>query len=779
MTSLIERLNLVALVTAAALAFCAAPALAQDGAAQTASQPSDEQIAQALAAGKVEDIQIKGVQRIDPSTVLSYMSLQVGDEFTREKIDDSLKSLFRTGLFADVVLRRDGNVLIVEVVENPVINRIAFEGNDYIETSELEQEVELRPRVVFTRTKVQSDVSRVLELYRRSGRFAASVEPKVIQLEQNRVDLVYEITEGPVTSVTNINFIGNEVFSDSDLRGEISTKESAWWRFLASGDQYDPDRVEYDKDLLRRFYLKNGYVDFTVVSAVAELTPNREEFFLTFTVEEGERYQVGDIQINSSLATLDTETLKQKLTFAAGDWYDASEVDNSVDLMIAELRDQQFAFANVVPRSSRNREAHTIDLNFDVDEGARVYVERININGNVRTLDEVVRREMLLSEGDPFNQTLLERSERALNNLNFFEKVEVETLPGSAPDQTIINVTVAEQSTGEISLGAGFSSFDGPLADFSISERNFLGKGQQLKLGAQLSGRRQEFDLSFTEPYFLDRNLAAGIDLFHSTTDYQDESSYDEQRTGFGLRTGYALGIDLRQNLRYLLESSEITNVDSNASTLIREQEGSRLLSLIGQDLTYDKRNSRINPSDGYVVKLTTDLAGLGGDTRFLRGRAGGTYYFPLAKQWILSTGAEAGIIYGLSDDVRIQDRFFIGGDTLRGFATSGIGPRDVASDDALGGNMFARGSVELQFPLGLPDELGFFGHFFSDVGTLTDIDSSSGSVVDEASPRVSVGFGVSWQSPFGPIRLDLAYPLVKEDFDEVEEFRFSFGTRF
>lgn len=764
---------------AIAVAMMIGGGLAFPACVSAAAQSDRIQIAESSQTDTIANVVVRGVQRIDTSTVLSYTSVRAGDHFDRALIDQDLKSLFRTGLFADIVLKREGDDLVIQVVENPVINRIAFEGNDALDDDALSQEVELRPRVVFTRTKVQSDVARLLELYRRQGRFAASIEPKVIQLDQNRVDLVYEISEGPVTRVTNISFIGNEAFSDSDLRGVVSTKESAWWRFLATGDRYDPDRVDYDKELLRRFYLQNGYVDFNVVSAVAELAPNQQEFFLTYTVDEGERYRVGKITFQNALQSLDVDILRDKLTFKSDQWYDASEIDDSIDGMIAALRNKQYAFATITPHSVRNTENHTVDLVFEVNEGKRVYVERIDIKGNVRTLDEVIRREFLLAEGDPFNQTLLDRTERRLRNLDFFEKVDIRTEPGSAPDQTVIDVDVTEKSTGQISLGAGFSSFDGPLADFSISEHNFLGKGQSVKAAAQLSGRRQEFDLSFTEPYFLDRNLSAGVDLFHTTTDYQTESSYDERTTGFGFRFGYALGLDLRQALRYRFENSSITNVASTASVVIRQQEGQRTISLIGQDLTYDKRNTRINPSDGYVLKLTTDLAGLGGDTRFIRGRAGGAYYYPIAKQWVFSATAEVGAIYGISDDVDIQDRFFIGGDTLRGFATSGIGPRDLTTNDALGGNLFARGSFELSLPLGLPEELGFLGHVFTDFGTLTDIDANSASVVDEASPRVSVGAGVSWQSPFGPLRLDFAIPVVKESFDDVEQFRFSFGTTF
>lgn len=751
--------------------------------AQTNGAPAfggGTQVAQVFSGGAIRDIRVEGVQRIEPSTVRSYLTVQPGQPFDPDRIDESLKALFNTGLFADVVLKRDGDTLVVAVVENPIINRIAFEGNRRIEKENLEKEIQLRPRVVYTRTRVQADVQRILDIYRRQGRFAATVEPKIIQLDQNRVDLVFEINEGVRTGVRSITFVGNEKFSDGALRESIQTKETAWWRFLTSDDNYDPDRLNYDRDLLRRFYLKEGYADFRVVSAVAELTPDRENFVITFTVDEGERYKFGKIDVNTTLKALDPEQVRGVMTTREGDWYNAQEVENTINKLTTAVGDLQYAFVDVRPRINRNRDGHTIDITYEIVEGPRVFVERIDVNGNVRTLDKVIRREVLVAEGDPFSATKLRRSEQRIKDLGYFERVNVTTAEGSAPDRSVVNVEVTEQSTGEISIGAGYSTSDGPLADFSIRERNLLGRGQDLRFGATVSGRRQEYDVSFTEPYFLDRDLSAGVDVFRITRDYQDESSFDEKNSGFALRMGYPLAENLRQRLYYQLQHTRIDSVPTTASKYIQDQKGGRLTSLIGQELLYDRRNSRLTPTDGYYIRLVNDFAGLGGNARFLRNRLGAGYYLPLFDEsWVLSTTGEIGYIFGLGKEVALSDRFFIGGDTLRGFNTAGIGPRDLTTGDALGGQRYARGSVEMSFPVGLPEEFGLKGHAFTDFGTLGKVDINDPNVADKESIRVSVGTGVSWRSPFGPIRLDFAVPIRKETYDKKEIFRFSFGTRF
>jgi len=734
----------------------------------------------AQGSGTIEEIRVAGTQRIDPATVISYIEVKPGDGFDSTRIDASLKSLFATGLFADVTLRREGRTLIVQVVENPIINRIAFEGNNRLEADTLNQEVSLRPRVVYTRTKVQSDVQRILELYRRSGRFAATVEPKVIQLPENRVDLVFEIDEGPATGIRSISFIGNHQFSDSSLRDVVKTIESAWWNIFNSNDTYDPDRLAFDRELLRRFYLTEGYADFRVASAVAELTRDREDFIVTFTVDEGPRYRFGKLDVATTMKEVDPEILRGLIVSTPGDWYNASEVEKTVEAISDALGSRGFAFVEVRPRVERDRANQAIAVTYDIRQGPRVYIERINITGNLRTLDSVVRREFNLVEGDAFNSARIRKARERLNNLGYFSRVDVQNAPGSAPDRATVNVEVEEKSTGELSIGAGYSSTAGALADISLRERNLLGRGQDLQVGLTVAQRQQQVDLSFTDPYFLDKKLTAGFDLYHRLSDFQRQSSFDERRTGGALRAGYEMAPQTRHNVRYTLVEEEIRNVDSFASPYVKAQEGETLTSMVGNELSYDALDNRFNPTDGHFGKIGVDLAGFGGTIRFVRNTISGGYYVPVfSTSLVAAVTAEAGWMTGIGQDTRISNRFYVGGDSLRGFRTAGIGPRDVATEDSLGGTQFAAGTAELIFPLGLPEEFNINGSAFSDFGTLTDSDETGPNIMDDASLRASIGAGISWRSPFGPVRVDYAFPIAKEDYDQTESLRFSFGTRF
>jgi len=729
-----------------------------------------------LSGGTIEEIRIEGAQRVDPTTVRSYMRVNPGEPFDPVRIDSSLKSLFATGLFADVTLRRDGNALIVVVTENPIINQIAFEGNLRIDDEILEAETELRPRVVFTRTKVQNDLQRILELYRRQGRFAATVDAKVIQLEQNRVDLVFEINEGPTTEIQSINFIGNREFSDSTLRGEIATSESAFWRFLSTTDTFDPDRLTFDRELLRRFYLQEGYADFQILSAVAELTPDRESFIITFTLEEGQQYQFGDIEVSTTLKDLDPENLKEQVTTESGETYNATEVEDTITNLTESASNLGFAFVEVRPRVDRDREQRLINLTYEIREGPKVYVERIDIEGNIRTLDRVIRRQFALVEGDAFNASLLSRSRKRVDRLGFFKTVEVSTTPGSEADQLVITTEVEEQSTGDLSFAAGFSTDSGPLGSITLRERNLLGRGQDLSVGFTLSAKSSQLNLSFTEPYFLDRDLSAGFDIFRTQTE-NDESSFDLNRIGGSLRAGYDLYPEVRQVWTYTLEHEDIHDVDDDAAPQVRADQGTDLESSIGQSVRWDTRDKRFDPREGHVVRLGTTLAGLGGDVRYIQATLGGAYYYTIVGDVTASIASEAGNIQGISYDTKVSDRFFLGGRQLRGFKTSGVGPRQQG--DALGGKRFYTGSLELSFPVGLPPELNFRGRVFSDMGAAWDVDADTPNIQDSSSPRVSVGTGFSWISPFGPVVVDLGWAVIEEDFDKTELFNFSFGTRF
>ncbi|MGH6934008.1 MAG: outer membrane protein assembly factor BamA [Dongiaceae bacterium] len=728
----------------------------------------------------IGDVRVEGNQRIEADTVLSYIQINPGDQFEADEVDRALKALFGTGLFADVTIGRDGETLVVKVVENPIINRLAFEGNRRIEDKVLQAEVQLRPRVVYTAARAQADAKRILDIYRRSGRFAATVEPKIIPLPQNRVDLVFEVTEGDITEVGRIDFIGNKVFSDSELRGEILTKESAWYRFLSSSDTYDPDRITVDRESLRNFYLTEGYADFRVISSNAELSPDQKAFFITFTIEEGERYKFGLVNLETSLKDLDPESLRSDVSTEEGDWYNAQEVELTIGRITDRVGDLGYAFVQVEPLLDKDSIGKIINVTYDIREGPRVYVERIDISGNVRTLDKVIRREFQLVEGDAFNSSKIRRSRQRIQNLGFFSKVDLNTIEGSNPDRTIVQVEVEEQSTGELSFGIGYSTNEGPIGDITLRERNLLGKGQDLRLGFVLSGRRSQIDLSFTEPYFMDRNLSAGVDAFYVRTN-QSESSFDEKSIGGGFRFGWEWADYLRQTVRYTISQDEIFNIEPDASPAVQQQRGTSVSSVVSQELVYDRRNNRLFPTDGYVVRFRNDLAGLGGDVRYLRTRIGGGYYQPVVEGVVASINADFGYIQGFGQDVRITDAFFLGGSTLRGFEVAGVGPRDVSTPagDSLGGNKYFSGSAELLFPLGLPEEYQISGRIFSDFGTLFDTDATVGTIRDSDSMRVSIGGGFTWVSQFGPLAVDLGYPVVKEDFDREEFFRFSIGTRF
>lgn len=749
----------LALTAALLLGILSAPALAQG---------------QANALGRVL---VEGNQRIEAETVRSYMSVGRGDLVTPALIDRSLKALFATGLFSDVLIRQAGADLVVSVVENPIINQLAFEGNRRVDDEALAAEVQLRPRVVYTRSRIQNDVQRIIDVYRRGGRFAATVEPKVIQLPQNRVDLVFEINEGPLTGVRRIMFVGNKRYSDRDLRSELATKESRYYRLFSSSDNYDPDRLAFDQELVRRFYARRGYADARVVAAIAELSADRSNFFITITLEEGEEFHVNKVSVDSSVPDLTPQQLVSTVTIVRGDRFNADAIEETIQDLTFEIGRLGYAFVDVRPRLVLDREANTVDIVFEVNEGPRVYVERINITGNVRTLDRVVRREFRVVEGDAFNTARLRRSQERIRALGFFETVELSDEPGSAPDKSIINVGVSEQSTGELLFGIGFSTTDKLIGDITIRERNLLGKGQDLRASFQISSRTQEIDLSFTEPYFLGRNVAAGFDVFRKSNNQQAQSSFDSREVGFALRAGYPLTERLRQRFSYTLRLDEVDNVGADASRFIVA--GSNVTSAIGHSLIYDLRDNSFNPTDGYLVRIDQKLAGFGGNKRYLENRLTYSYFQPFYEDWIGTVQLIEGYIVGIGQGIDINDRFFVGGNNFRGFQSAGIGPRDTTSGDALGGNVFYVGTAELRFPLGLPDELGIVGRAFSQAGSLARVDETGSNLFDVGSVRVSSGFGLSWASPVGPINLDYATVLKKEDLDETQAFSFRFAAQF
>lgn len=818
----------VAAVGASVLA--AQPALAQDT-AQPATPPATPQAApQPVQPGvAIRRIVVEGNQRVEASTVTSYILLRPGDTIDPERVDLSLKTLFATGLFADVQIGQRDADLVVRVVENPIINRVIFEGLHSQKEENLTKEVQAKPRGVFTSARAQADVQRIIELYRRSGRFAATVTPQVRELEQNRVDLIFEVDEGPVTGVRNVNFIGNKAFSDKDLREAVLTRESRWWKFFAKNDNYDPDRLEYDRELLRQYYTNRGYADFRVVSATAELTPDQKDFFITFTIDEGEKYEFGDVKVETELDRVPAGLLRAVIPIQSGRVFEGELIEKSIDAMTFTAGTGGYANVDIRPRIDRDLANRKVNITFEVNEGPRVFVERIDIQGNTRTLDQVIRRELRVSEGDAFNRVLLDRSRARIRSLGFFKKVEIEEEEGSQPDRAVVKVNVQEDTTGELSFAAGFSSTDNFLFDASVSEKNLRGRGQFLRLRASTSSRRQQVDIRFTEPRFMGRNLAAGFDLYTLRTDFLSESSFQNQSTGLGLRASFPITDTTSMGLTYTLriDDTQIANalVDLNGDgigdvdqcssavpvtqrPLLCDQQGSFLTSVAGYAFNWDRRNDPIDPTRGFDFSLRQDLAGLGGDVKYIRTEADGGLYYGLIPDVVASFTLSAGYIRAWGDDdVRINDRFFKGGSSFRGFDVAGLGPRqillsedstvpgvvNIQRGDALGGNAYYIGSLQLTFPTGLPKEYGISGALFTEFGGLGVLDpkdrrkqvftsgtSTFTSYVDDAlTLRASAGVSIFWDSPFGPVQFDFAQPFAREDYDETKSFRFSTRTRF
>ncbi|WP_300579380.1 outer membrane protein assembly factor BamA [Phenylobacterium sp.] len=746
----------------------------------------------------VQRIVVQGNERIEQATVLSYLPIQPGDQVDAEQLDLALKALYRTDLFADVRISAVSGEIVVEVVENPIINRVIFEGNKGLKEDKLRDEVTLRPRSIFTRARVQQDVQRIVELYRRSGRISADVEPKIVELPQKRVDVIFEINEGAKSGVLRTNFLGNVEFSDNDLRDVVVTEQSAWYKLFSSNANYDPDRLEYDKEQLREHYRNRGFYDFRVVSAVAELAPDKNGFVITYTIDEGPEYRFGKVEVQTELERLNKETLVQILPIQEGQIYQDERIEQATDTLTFAAGAAGFAFVDVRPRYTPNRETRTVDVTFEVDEGPRVYVDRIDIIGNTRTLDYVVRREMNLAEGDAYNRVLVDRSRNQIRALGFFEDVAIEETPGSAPDRTNLQVQVTEQPTGELSFSAGYSSVDQLILDLGVTERNFRGRGQNVRARVSVGSLRQQVDFSFTEPRFLGRDLGAGLDLYSYRYDLTDYSAYRTNTIGGGVRLGFPLTLNSRASLRYTLRRDEVeipaSYCDPSApivSISLCQQRGAYTTSLIGYGVRLDLRNDPINPTRGFYTALNQDLAGIGGDVNYLKTEVEGGWYYGFSPSFILSATGSAGYVDGWSGDtVRINDRFYKGGNSFRGFETAGIGPRDLnaSRSDALGGKAYAIGNVELTVPTFLPEQYGVKAALFSDFGALGMLDdedklTSAGvvdpNIVDDMSLRASAGLSIFWRSPMGPIRFDFSQVLAKEDYDKTETFRFSTSTRF
>jgi outer membrane protein insertion porin family len=763
--------------------------------AAAAANPAATVVAPAQAPRVIQHIVVRGTQRVEPGTVLTYVGLREGDNYTPADADAALKALTATGLFSDVKTSFDGatGTLTIRVTENPIVNQVVFEGNSKVSDKDLTKEVQIKPRSVFTRAKVQADVQRIIELYRRNGKFAARVDPQIIQRPQNRVDLIFSITDGPTTGVSRISFVGNKIYDSDTLKGQIATEESRWWKFLASNDNYDPDRLSFDRESLRRYYINRGYADFKVLSAVAQLTPNRGSFYITFTVDEGVRYKFGAITVESKIRELPAGQLRPMIDAKDGDIYSQEAVQKAIDALTNAAGTKGYAFAEVHPRLKRNKETHTIDLGFEIVQGPRVYIEKINIAGNTRTLDKVIRRQFRLQEGDAFNRVLIDRSRTRIRGLGFFKDVDVKNVPGSQPDRTNLTVNVTEQSTGSLSVGLGYSSTTSLLGEISYTEANLFGRGQNVRVSLQASYITKQAQLSFTEPYFLDRELAAGFDIYEVQTNYE-QVTYQSDVTAAVLRLGFPISEFSSIGLNYTYKIEKITPY-AGAPLDVQLASGSNNGSIIGFTYSYNDLDDTRRPTLGSTFSLSQSFAGFGGNLKYINTNVIASTYAPFFDGgMIASLTGRFGYITGYNgSQVPFNERFFDGGDTFRGFALAGIGARDItapSNNGALGGTVRAIGTAAARLPSLLPESYGIGLSLFSDFGTAGRLDSIGpractgaqfsgvGSCVkDNLAFRGTAGISVQWKSPFGPVQIDLGIPYAKTFYDRPQIIHFSTAT--
>ncbi|RWN15903.1 MAG: outer membrane protein assembly factor BamA [Mesorhizobium sp.] len=753
----------------------------------------------AAEAAVVSRVEVSGNQRIDAETIRNYITIKPGKAFSSSDIDGAVKALFGTGLFSDVQINQVGSTLVVKVAEYQVVNQVLFQNNKKLKDNALAAAVQLKPRGTFSQATLDADVESVKAAYRRIGRDDVTVTTQVMQLGDNRVNVVFNIAEGDRTQIAAVNFVGNSAYSSRRLADIINTKRSSWLSFVLRDDVYDDDKLRADEELLRRFYYNHGYADFQVVSAVGELDSATNKYTVTITVQEGDRYTFGDVSVESSIPEVDGKSLESVIETHKGDVYNAKNVEDSIIALTEKVAGSGYAFAQVTPRGDRNFENHTISVVYTIDQGTKAYIERIEIRGNDRTRDYVIRREFDVSEGDAFNQVLIQRAKKRLENLNYFEKVDISTVPGSQPDQVVLVVDVVEKSTGEFSVGAGYSTGGdtaGPSVEGSVTERNFLGRGQFIKLSAGGGKNSRDYSLSFTEPYFLGRRIAAGFDIFKSTREYNN--NYDSDTTGATIRFGLPITDSISTQLAYNIsqEKYEVddgcnpTDLDPSGtcdiSTAILDgiEQSPWIKSSVSLGLVYNTIDDMKNPHEGIYATTTVEVAGLGGDAKFVKVTGRGSIYQTLSEQYdlvgLVSGGAGHVEGYG-SDGLRIFDQFQSTDRMIRGFAYGGIGPVDPLTGDHLGGTTYFNASAEAQFPLPvIPESFGLRGAVFADAATLYG--SKVTSVAQESTDmqlRASVGLGLMWASPFGPIRIDYAIPVKKEARDDVQEFNFGISTRF
>ena len=721
-------------------------------------------------------IVIQGNKRLESELILRSSGLKEMGLDDRS-FSQAIKNLYRSGYFSDVNIYKSKGVVYINVRENPIIDLISIEGNKEITDEIILEEIGTRPRNVFSRELIKNDSEKILTLYKRQGFFSTFVEPKIIKVDENRVNLVFEVFEGKEATIKKVNFTNNKIFSDSTLKDVISSTEYRWYEFWGTNDRFDKDRINYDKDLLKKYYFDNGYIDFEIVSVNSSLVDNRKDFIVNFTIFEGKRYKITNVKFNSSIRNLSSIKIKDLVDVDKGDWFSSKELDDAIKKITDETSKMGYAFVDISPRIKKIGD-NKVEVTFEIQEGTKIFIDRINISGNVKTNDDVIRRELTFVEGDAYNSSKIKESERHIRGTGLFDNIEIKIDEMVGTNKTEVDVGVTERSTGQFTVGAGFSSLDGAIGSIGIKESNLFGEAKELSLNLGLSTRKSEIDLSFTDPYFLNKDLAAGIDIFNIRRNQKTYSGYKHNIIGFKLRTGFEIIDNLRYFSSYTLKRDKIHDIDNDTSIYIQAQEGKRVTSVIGQALQYDELNDRINPTDGYRVRFDVDYFGLGGDSEHILTELKIANFLRITDGVILGNFLEGGYIASIKE-VKINDLFFLNGDQLRGFKNLGVGPRDSSTSDSLGGEVYYVNRNELTFPIGLPDDLGVGGLIFADIGTVYNTSSSGSNIRDESSLRASAGIGLSWLSPFGPVKFYLSKAILKENYDKKEIFRFSFGTTY
>jgi outer membrane protein insertion porin family len=740
---------------------------------------SEKSVAQTIdSTVRITEIRVEGNRRVSIGTVESYLPIRVGDLTSQSALSNALKQLYKTNLFSNVSLEMDGSVLVVKLAENPIINRVNIEGNDVLTDEKLLDLIDIEPRRIYNRRVALDARRKLLDIYRQSGRYAAVIEPKIINLKENRVDLVFEVDEGPLIKIRNIVFNGNKAFSDRVLRAVIASQETKWWAFLAANDKYDEGRLDYDLRLLRQFYKSRGYADIKVNRVRGGLLPDRSGFVVTFFVDEGVRYKVGGVAVTSEIEGVDVNKLATFLSFEDEGWYDVRALEQGLLDITRELGSLGYAFVNVVPEIDTDSESGELSIVIKIGKATRNFVERIEFVDNSRTLDSVIRREFEIVEGDAFDQLKIERSIRNVRNLGFFSDVTVQTIQGSAAEQSIVKVRVAEQSTGSFAIGVGYSSFDKASFTVGVNELNFLGTGRRADASISSSSTSTYFNFGISEPYLFGRNLMGSFDVFNQQT---ENSGTKVKRLGSKFGFGFAAANNVYHRLNYELSQS-LSSSSSTLATSVTGEDGVTLLrSSVGYSVSKDTRDNRFDPSEGYSLKLDETLAGLGGDVKFLKTILSASYFKPfMYRSVVFGVSGKLGHITGLGGKkVTRSNRFLIGGRDVRGFTSAGIGPRDTGSDDAVGGNKMLAGRVEVLSSIGLDKTSGMRWSVFTDFGALWETDYSENvSGADTSAIRSSIGLGLFWSTPIGPLSFSLAKPISKSRIDKTESFQFSIGTR-